>query len=109
MSNIKELVERKKELEFELKEIKKEIRKTKSKNNSNSPTILMRVPVKFHESLKDINEKREENGLDKLTNPKIFELIIRHVSWKKLMKKDLIDFNTNLDDNGGIPKNVIYQ
>jgi len=100
--DMEELVERKKELKDELKEVEGNIRKIKSRRNLNSPTVNMRVPTSFMKECNYINDKREEFGLDGLSFPKILELIPKHVSWKKLMRNDLIKFNTNLENNGGI-------
>jgi len=103
---LESLTEKKGELEMELKEINKSIKKLKLRRSLNSASKLIRVSGKFNETLEKINEKRENLALEKITNPKICELIIRHISWSKI-KEDIINFNVNVENNGGITQNAI--
>lgn len=98
-----------KELKNEIKTIRNDMRmnkvnqnrKLRVKSNENGKSnVLTRVSHNFSNKLEGINDKREENGFDRLSNPKITELIIKHKSaWKKI-ERDIIFFNTNLE----IPK-----
>jgi FtsZ-binding cell division protein ZapB len=83
-------------------EVKEQLKKdgdvlNKNKNHyNNSPNDLKRVSSKFCNEIDNINDKREEIGFGKLSNPKITELIIRH-KWFKAIKEDIIHFNIELE------------
>ena len=82
-----------------MKKIKhKEKKKLRLKSNQNGKSNeLMRVSNNFARKAEHINDQREENGFDRLSNPKITELIIRHLkSWARI-EQDIIHFNTALD------------
>lgn len=76
--------------------------RVKSKNNNNA-NKLIRVSNEFAERINNINDKREENGFDNLSGPKITDLIIKHKKYWKLIEEDIINFNTKLDleEDGG--------
>ncbi len=77
---------------------KKEKQKLRVKSNSNGKANkLTRVSIDFAKKISYINEKREENGFDDLSGPKITDLIIKHKKYWKLIEKDIINFNTQLD------------
>ena len=97
-----------KELKNEIKTIRNNMkinklnqnRKLRVKNENGKSNVLTRVSHNFSNKLEGMNDKREENGFDRLSNPKITELIIKHKSaWKKI-ERDIVFFNTNLE----IPK-----
>jgi hypothetical protein len=100
-NQIKELVKakkliKKKMLEEKKIEKKKEYR-IKSCGNGGANTI-MRVSNLFAIKADKINEKRIENGYERLSNPKITELIIKHkLSWKQI-EEDLIYYNTEIEE-----------
>ena len=67
-------------------------------NNKGKSNIIRRMSINFKNRIDKINKKREENGFEALSYPKITELIIRHkTSWKKI-EEDLIHYNTVLDE-----------
>ena len=68
-------------------------------NNSGKSNVLRRVSVNFKNKLDFINKKREENGLDCLSDPKITELIIKHIKCWKIIQRDIIYYNTKLDED----------
>ncbi len=74
---------------------KKVIEKEKPKSN-NHGSKLIRVHQKFDDKMEDINNKREEKGLDKLSKPKITELIIRHKQWKSI-ESGFVNFDINAE------------
>lgn len=80
-------------------EIKEKIREKTIKNNGSN--ILRRMSVKFFKEYCKINEKREENGFEKLGLPEYTLLIIRHKDWR-LIKNDIIFYNKDIESNGGI-------
>lgn len=101
---IEELEDKKKEMEKikkeigELKEKKKQLRKDRVKNRNGTANKLIRVANSFSNKLGDINERREGKGLDKISNPKLTELIVKHKYCWSTMEKDLIDFNTEKEE-----------
>lgn len=98
-NQINELKDKRRNVQNRMK-IKKmhEDKKLRVKSNSNGKSnVLKRVSSSFANKLDFINDKREENGFDKLSNPKITELIIKHISSWKPIEQDIINFNTELD------------
>jgi len=69
--------------------------------NKTLPNILRRMSTKFFFKMEFIDKKREEFGLDLLSLPEKTELIVRHKNWMNI-QEDLINFNKNLVNNGGI-------
>ena len=55
------------------------------------------MSIKFKDKIDFINKKREENGLDSLSEPKITELIVKHKKNWKGIEGDIIHYNTSLD------------
>ena len=102
--NVEEIEERINELKNTKTNLKKEERKEERngklrlKSNTNGKSnILIRVSNNFARRLDLINDKREENGYDRLSNPKINELIVKHIiAWEKI-QEDIIFFNTGLE------------
>lgn len=68
-------------------------------NNCGKSNDNIRVSLSFKKKIPFINNKRDENGRDFLSGPKITDLIIRHKKWK-FIENDIIGYNTNLDSNG---------
>lgn len=66
-------------------------------NGTGGANTLKRVSVDFSKKLDAINDRREENGFDRLSNPKMTELIIKHKSAWQIIEKDLIYFNMALE------------
>jgi len=94
-SRIEELKKDKKKIQKQIK--KNENGKLRLKSNTNGKSNeLARVSNNFARKLEFINNKREENGYDKLSNPKITELITKHINWRKI-QEDIIFFNTGLE------------
>lgn len=100
---ILELEQRKKEMEKQIKILRK-----KQKNLNGNANEIIRVDFKFKEELEKIQEKRIEKGLDdyEMSKPRITQLIRRHVNWP-LIKEDLINFNQHLEK--GEKQNVIIE
>ncbi len=99
-------IEKIKELKDEIKGLEKKVKikknnkrkKLRIKSNNNiKANELLRVSNNFARKLEFINDKREENGFDHLSNPKITELIVKHKKFWKAIEQDLIYFNTKLD------------
>lgn len=61
--------------------------------NNGKPNILRRVSISFHKKMNFINKIRtsEEHNLNRLSDPKITELIIRHKLWSKI-QEDIINY-----------------
>ena len=80
------------------KEKKKDNGRVRAKSDTNGKAnSLIRVGNNFAKKMDFINDKREEKGFDKLSKPKITELIIKHKSHWRKMEQDIINFNTNID------------
>ena len=95
---IKELNEEKKKIQKQNKGELIEDRKLRLKSNNNEKSnILTRVSNNFARKLEFINDKREENGFDRLSNPKITELIVKHISSWRAIEEDIMLFNTGLE------------
>lgn len=97
-SRIKDLKEKKVEIIEKLKQEKRVTKQNRNQHND-SPNVLKRISTKFDSRINEINDKREEAGLDGLSKPKITELIVRHKSFP-IIEKDIIDFNPNLEEEG---------
>lgn len=78
------------------KNIKDKSLRVKSDNNGKS-NILKRVSNNFSNKIENINNKREENGFDNLSFPKITDLIVKHKTHWKRIEQDIMFFNTELD------------
>lgn len=89
-NELKNLFEKKMEIK---KQIRRERKKRKGKSNTHS-----RVSNNFFNKLEEINDKRETLGFDKISNPKITELVVRHKLWA-LIERDLMYFNTSLEED----------
>ncbi len=68
-------------------------------NNTGKSNVLGRVSINFRNRLDYINEKREENGYDCLSYPKITELMVKHKKNYPLIERDIIRYNTGLDED----------
>lgn len=98
---IKNLKERKIQIQNEIKK-EKDLKKKENNNKcKNFPNVLKRISTKFCMRIDKINDRREENGFDKISRPKITELIIRHKLFPEI-EKDIIHFDISLENNGGI-------
>ena len=98
-TNIEEIDKEIQTLKIKKKKIKqKEKRNIRlSSNNSGKPNDHTRVSMNFKHKLDYINSKREENGLDSLSNPKITELMITHLECSPIIEDAIIHYNNNLD------------
>ena len=92
---MKKIKKRKLELEEEIKN-KKNIKKEKPRE-TNHVNKLIRVSRKFDEKIENINNKREENGFDKLSKPKITELVVMHNKYWPAIEEDIINFNKDVE------------
>ncbi len=92
---MKKMKARKLEIEKRIKN-KKNVKKEKSKNDSPA-NKLIRVSTKFDKNIDIINDKREENGFDRLFKPKITDLIVRHDHWRTI-KEDIINFDVDKEE-----------
>lgn len=68
-------------------------------NNCGKSNINQRVSLNFRRFADYINERREENGWDCLSYPKISELIVMHKKYSKRVQNDIINYNTLLDED----------
>ncbi len=67
-------------------------------NNRGKSNIPRRVSLNFGKEQDLINKRREENGFDCLSYPKITELIVKHKKCWDIIKSDIIGYNTLLDN-----------
>ena len=68
-------------------------------NNSGKSNVINRISTEFKNWLDSMNNKREENGLDSLSYPKMTKLIASHKKCSKIIEDDIIHYNTSLDIN----------
>lgn len=68
------------------------MKKNKQHNGISNGNQIIRVSNNFSKKLDNINEKREENGLDQLSNPKITDLIISHKLYWLNIEKDILSY-----------------
>ena len=99
MNSIKDVDNKIQELKVEKKKMKyHEDKKLRLRsNNCGKSNILRRVSLNFKNKLDFINKKRDENGFDNLSDPKITELIIKHLKCWKIIEEDIIHYNVGLD------------
>lgn len=90
MSELKELIEKKEEIEKEIKIKKMEEKKRNSGNNSNG---LIRVANEFNKDLEIIIKERFKIKKDKspISKPQLTSLIRKHKNWGKI-RDDCINF-----------------
>lgn len=67
-------------------------------NNCGKSNVLMRVSILSKNRIEHINMKREENGFNCLSGPKITQLYFSHKKYSKLIEQDIINYNTLLDE-----------
>jgi len=67
--------------------------------NNGESNVLRRMSVNFKKELDNINERREEESFDKLSYPKITELIVKHKNGWPLIKKDIIYYNNKVNES----------
>ena len=67
-------------------------------NNCGKSNVLTRVAVVVKKTIDLINKERDENGFDCLSGPKITQLYFSHKKYSPLIEKDIINYNTLLDD-----------
>lgn len=89
-----------KKLKMEKKKIKQaQDRKLRLRsNNCGKPNILVRVAIVTKDAIDRINVKREEKGLDCLSGPRVTHLYFSHKKYSSLIERDIINYNTLLDD-----------
>ncbi len=99
--NIENIDDKIKELKMEKSKIKQaQDRKLRLRsNNCGKSNVLMRVATVVKKTIDEVNAKREENGFDCLSGPKVTQLYFSHNKYSPLIKKDIINYNTLLDDN----------
>ena len=101
---MKKLKEQKKILKNKMQKEKidkKKEQRMRSNGNCKANTLI-RVSNGFAKKLDIINEQREKNGLDRISNPKATELIIKHKNSWRPIEQDLIFFNTQIEQEGKI-------
>ena len=91
--NIKKKIQDKIKTNNKINKIKLEKKESYSENGNK----LIRVSNLFNKKLENIDEKRLEIGLDKLSHPKKTDLIIKHKNWIN-EEQDIIHFNTNIEE-----------
>lgn len=98
--NIENLDDEIKKLKMEKMKIKQaQDRKLRLRsNNCGKSNILMRVAIIVKKTIDNINAEREENGFDCLSGPKVTQLYFSHKKSAPLIKKDIVNYNTLLDD-----------
>lgn len=98
--NIENIDDEIKQLKIEKNKIKQaQDRKLRLRsNNCGKSNVLMRVAIIAKNSIDKINTTREENGLDCLSGPKVTQLYFSHKRYSPLIEKDIISYNTLLDD-----------
>jgi phosphopantetheine adenylyltransferase len=107
-NNIDEIETKIKDLKMKKKKIKQmNDRKLRLRsNNCGKSNVLIRVSSNLKKKIDYINIKREEKGLDPLSGPKITELQLTHKKCSPIIERDIICYNTNLDDeNKGVEFN----
>lgn len=67
-------------------------------NNCGKSNVLLRVALITKNTIDRINTKREENGLDCLSGPKITQLYFSHKKYSPLIEREIINYNTLLED-----------
>ena len=100
--NIYEMKEKIKNVEEEIENLKDEVKMKNSGNNKNirlksdsngKSNVNTRVSRNFDDKLEDINKQREELGLNKLSKPKMTELIVKHkYNWKPI-EEDIVTYD----------------
>lgn len=103
INNIEKIEEKIDRLKMEKKKIKQaQDRKLRLRsNNCGKSNVNQRVSINFRRFADCINEKREENGWDALSYPKISELMVMHKKYSKNIQNDIINYNTLLDEEKG--------
>ncbi len=97
-NKIIELKNTKRKMQHEEKKKKYEDRKIRLKSNNNDKSnVISRIGINLKKEIDDINEKRIENGFDELSIPKITDLITKHIKCWKIIKTEIIHYNTSLD------------
>ena len=98
--NIENIDDEIKQLKMEKSKIKQaQDRKLRLRsNNCGKSNVLMRVALITKTSIDKINERREENGLDCLSGPKVTQLYFSHKKYSPLIERDIVGYNTMLDD-----------
>ena len=93
MSEIDNLIKKKKEIEKQIKIKRIEERENKKNNSKSKTNAHIRVSKEFNYDLEDIIKKRMEIGRDKveISKPSITNLIRNHKYWGKI-KNDCINF-----------------
>ena len=94
-------------LDNEIKKLKMEKKKIKQaqdrklrlrSNNCGKSNSLIRVATIVKKTIDHINVKREENGFDCLSGPKVTQLYFSHKKHSPPIVKDIINYNTLLDE-----------
>lgn len=101
-NNIENIDEEIKKLKMEKQKLKqaKDRKLRLRSNNCGKSNVPIRVSLNFQKRIDYINSKRDENGLDCLSGPKITELIVKHKRSWRTIQNDITRYNTSLDSRG---------
>ncbi len=91
MSEISDLIKKKKEIEREIKNKKMENKKDKKNNSISKANVLVRISRKFNDILDNILKELEGKGF-RISKPKLTDLIIKHKNWGEV-ENDCINFD----------------
>ncbi len=93
MSEINDLIKKKKEIEEQIKIKKIEEKQNKTKNSNNNSNIQIRVTKEFDKDLEEIIKERVKIRKDtsEISKPRLSELIRNHKKWREI-KNDCINF-----------------
>jgi len=103
LNNIDEINEKIEKLKIAKKKIKQmnDRNLRLRSNNCGKSNVAIRVARICKKTIDSINKRREENGLDCLSGPKITQLYFSHKKYSPLIVRDIIQYNTNLDMEEG--------
>ncbi len=98
--NLENIEDKIKKLKMEKTKIKQaQDRKLRLRsNNCGKSNVLTRVAIIVKKTIDNINTKREENGFDCLSGPKVTQLYFSHKKYSPLIERDIINYNTLLDE-----------
>ena len=94
MSEINDLIKKKKEIEKQIQTKRIEEKHDKKNNSKSKANVLIRISKEFNEDLEEIIKKRVEIRKDTkiISKPKLTNLIMKHENWGEI-KNDCIHFN----------------
>lgn len=94
MSEINDLIKKKKEIEKQIKMKKIEEKHSKKNNSKSKANVLARISKEFNYDLEEIINRRLKVRKDvkAISKPKLTNLIMKHKNWGEI-KDDCINFN----------------